>query len=114
MLPVLIVYFRSGQGGRKLNLSPEALEFASYEAVQNAPVGTEGDVVLDDDQFWKMGLFYYNPADPSSIIENRFGVGTGFNFARGWVKIITVISLVVFILLYVLLTVLFLNHGLLG
>jgi uncharacterized membrane protein len=109
-LPLLIVYFRSGQGGRKLTLSPEALEFAT-RAIQT-PLGTEeGSVVLDDDQFWKMGLFYYNPADPSSIIENRFGVGTGFNFARGWVKIITVIGLAVFILLYVLLTVLFIKHG---
>lgn len=112
MLPMLVVYYRSGQGGRKLNLSPETLKFAKYGAVQSALVSTEGDVVLDDDQFWKMGLFYYNPADPSSFIENRFGVGTGFNFARGWVKIITVIGLAVFILLYVLLTVTFLNHSL--
>ncbi|HHV35052.1 MAG TPA: DUF1648 domain-containing protein [Syntrophomonadaceae bacterium] len=112
MLPMLIVYFRSGQGGRKLTLLPEALESIELRVIQDAPVDTEGDMLLDDDRFWKMGLFYYNPADPSSFIENRFGVGTGFNFARGWVKIITIISLVVFILLYVLLTVMFLKHGL--
>ena len=110
MLPMLVVYFCSGDRGRKLKLSPETLEYT--KCLIQTPLDTEESDVeleLDDDYFWKMGLFYYNPTDPSSIIENRFGVGISFNFARGWVKIITVIGLVVFILLYGLLTVKFLK-----
>lgn len=110
MLPMLVIYFRSGDRGRNLKLSPETLEYT--KCLIQTPLDTEeGDVELelDDDHYWKMGLFYYNPSDPSSIIENRFGVGISFNFARGWVKIITVIGLVVFILLYGMLTVTFLK-----
>lgn len=108
VLPMLVVHFRSGDRGRKLKLSPETLEYT--KCLIQTPLDTEeGDVELDDDHYWKMGLFYYNPTDPSSIIGNRFGVGISFNFARGWVKIITVIGLVVFILLYGLLTVTFLK-----
>jgi hypothetical protein len=36
-------------------------------------------------------------------------VGSSFNFARGWVKIITVIGLFGFIILYILLSVTFLS-----
>ncbi len=110
ILPILVVYFRSGDRGRKLKLSPETLEYT--KRLIQTPLDTEeGDMELelDDDHYWKMGLFYYNPPDPSSIIENRFGVGISFNFARGWVKIITVIGLFGFIILYVLLSVTFLR-----
>ncbi len=42
-----------------------------------------GEVInADDDQYWKGGLFYFNPEDPSIFVEKRFGVGWTMNFAR--------------------------------
>ena len=37
---------------------------------------------IDEDIYWKLGIFYYNPNDPSVFIEKRFGIGTTFNYAR--------------------------------
>ncbi len=37
---------------------------------------------VDDDQYWKWGLFYYNPDDPAIWIEKRFGIGWTLNFAN--------------------------------
>lgn len=34
------------------------------------------------DEFWKWGQIYYNPADPSIMVEKRIGIGYTFNFAR--------------------------------
>lgn len=34
------------------------------------------------DSAWKLGLFYFNPADPALFVEKRFGVGYTVNFAR--------------------------------
>ena len=34
------------------------------------------------DQCWKLGLFYYNPADPAVMVEKRFGVGYTLNFGN--------------------------------
>lgn len=47
--------------------------------------GIFGDGMLDE--HWKMGIFYYNPDDPSLMVEKRFGIGYTFNFARvqAWV-----------------------------
>lgn len=52
----------------------------------------------DDDQYWKLGVFYYNPDDPALFVEKRFGVGWTSNFARpmSWVMLI---GLIVFIVL---------------
>ena len=36
----------------------------------------------DDDRYWKGGLFYYNPQDPSIFVEQRFGVGWTVNFGN--------------------------------
>jgi len=36
----------------------------------------------DDDIYWKLGLFYYNPDDPSIFIEKRFGIGWTNNWSR--------------------------------
>ncbi|WP_335872298.1 DUF1648 domain-containing protein [Bacillus sp. 2205SS5-2] len=37
---------------------------------------------VDEDQYWKGGLIYYNRNDPSIFVEKRFGVGWTLNFAR--------------------------------
>ncbi|MBS4192086.1 DUF1648 domain-containing protein [Bacillus sp. FJAT-49705] len=37
---------------------------------------------LDEDQYWKGGLFYFNKNDPSIFVEKRFGVGWTLNFAN--------------------------------
>ncbi|RFF31728.1 DUF5808 domain-containing protein [Wenzhouxiangella sediminis] len=34
------------------------------------------------DSAWKLGLIYFNPADPAMWVEKRFGVGFTLNFAR--------------------------------
>ena len=36
------------------------------------------------DSCWKLGMIYYNPADPSMFIPKRFGVGYTFNFGNRW------------------------------
>jgi uncharacterized membrane protein len=35
---------------------------------------------------WKLGMFYYNPADPSLVVEKRCGLGYTLNFGnrRSW------------------------------
>ena len=39
-------------------------------------------IPVDDDQYWKWGMFYYNPNDPAIWIEKRFGIGWTLNFAN--------------------------------
>ena len=34
------------------------------------------------DECWKLGLFYFNPADPAIFVEKRFGIGYTCNFAN--------------------------------
>lgn len=36
----------------------------------------------DDDEHWKLGIFYYNPDDASLFLPERFGVGWTVNLAR--------------------------------
>jgi len=79
MLPVLYVPIRAGQSGCKLKptLSQEdALGEHLSSQVKLAHPGR------GDDQYWKLGMFYYNPEDPAVLVENRFGGNGGFNYAR--------------------------------
>ncbi|MCL2826106.1 MAG: DUF1648 domain-containing protein [Eggerthellaceae bacterium] len=62
-LAIAVVY---GQGGSRV--------FARMQAADRMPA--------DDDRFWKLGVFYYNPQDPSLFLLERFGVGWTVNFAR--------------------------------
>lgn len=39
-------------------------------------------VSRDDDRYWKLGILYFNPEDPSLFIEKRFGIGWTFNWGR--------------------------------
>ncbi len=33
---------------------------------------------------WKLGIFYFNPADPALFVLQRFGIGYTFNFGNRW------------------------------
>ena len=43
----------------------------------------------DDDEHWKLGIFYVNRDDPSVFLPERFGIGWTINFARpaAWILI---------------------------
>ena len=45
---------------------------------------------VDDDLYWKAGIFYYNPEDPSLWIEKRMGIGWTINFGnkKSWIFIL--------------------------
>jgi uncharacterized membrane protein len=36
------------------------------------------------DACWKLGIFYFNPADPSVFVVKRFGIGYTLNFGNRW------------------------------
>jgi uncharacterized membrane protein len=36
------------------------------------------------DACWKLGSFYFNPADPSVFVAKRFGIGYTLNFGNRW------------------------------
>jgi uncharacterized membrane protein len=41
-----------------------------------------GDVTPD--HAWKLGIIYFNPADPAFLVEKRFGLGWTLNFGHRW------------------------------
>lgn len=41
----------------------------------------KGDV-LDDDRYWKGGIFYYNPNDPRMFVPKRSGLGYTVNLGN--------------------------------
>lgn len=53
--------------------------------------------ILDDDAKWVLGMFYYNPSDPSTFVEKRTGIGYTINFARPG-GLILMIAIVIFLI----------------
>lgn len=51
----------------------------------------------NDDKYWKLGMFYYNPEDTSLFVEKRFGIGWTNNFAKPMSYVI-IIGFVLFII----------------
>ncbi|RIW28702.1 DUF1648 domain-containing protein [Bacillus salacetis] len=79
----IILSITTGQGGSR---------------VQTATTGENGTVIdRDDDRYWKLGVIYFNPNDPSLFLEKRFGVGWTVNLARplAWVFFLVIIGLAV-------------------
>jgi uncharacterized membrane protein len=72
--------FRVGQGGSRLRAPKDRKD--------------ETAVNYDDDRFWKLGLFYFNPDDPAVFVEKRFGLGWTTNFARPlvWLLILGLVA----------------------
>lgn len=56
---------------------------------------TSDQLLVDNDQYWKFGVFYYNPDDASLVLPERFGVGWTLNFARPAVWAIVVAGFLV-------------------
>lgn len=76
----------------KYGQSGEKLVYA--ELTENHPEITE----VDEDRFWKLGIFYVNPEDPAVFVEKRFGIGTTINLAR-WQAWAALGGLILFIVL---------------
>lgn len=50
------------------------------QQAEGQPTGGITDV--DEDEYWKGGIFYFNKNDPSIFVEKRFGIGWTINFAN--------------------------------
>jgi uncharacterized membrane protein len=69
VLVIVVALARFGQGGTRAA--------ARNEGTSSVPVGDR-----TTDSHWKLGVFYFNRDDPSTLIEKRFGLGYTFNFAN--------------------------------
>lgn len=81
MAIVVVLAVKYGQSGSKVD-SPE----------QNKEI-----IDKDDDEFWRLGVFYVNKKDPTLFVSKRFGVGLTLNFGNpiAWVIIAIIILIVV-------------------
>jgi len=66
---ILVVIIRIGQSGSRIRLA-------------GTTAGRGTTVNRDDDRLYRLGLFYFNPDDPSVFVPKRFGVGWTLNVAR--------------------------------
>jgi uncharacterized membrane protein len=79
--------FVMGQGGSRIRIGESGSESG------------RGKVNRDDDRYWKLGQFYFNPDDPALFLEKRFGIGWTLNFARplAWVILLGPLVLILFV-----------------
>ena len=63
-------------------------EFAVRRAQERLPRESGARDYVDEDQYWVWGLFYYNPNDRRTMINDRTGMGMGLNMARPAGKIV--------------------------
>ncbi|WP_028977299.1 DUF5808 domain-containing protein [Sporolactobacillus terrae] len=63
---------------------------------------TASGSILDDDDKWIGGIFYFNRSDPSLFIEKRVGIGYTVNMARPvvWIALALIVTSVVLFSLY--------------
>ena len=63
---------------------------AGSRVLSGAPGDADDEMACDDDDHWKLGIFYVNRDDPSWLVPERFGVGWTVNFGRpaAWVFLI--------------------------
>lgn len=83
LVGTIVLSVTTGQGGSR---------------VKAVGKGEKGKVInRDDDRYWKLGIFYFNPNDPSIFLEKRFGIGWTNNWAHplSWVFILVVLLLAI-------------------
>lgn len=73
VMGAVIITILTGQGGSRVKIG----------------YGKDGEVInRDEDKYWKLGIFYFNPEDPALFVEKRFGSGWTANFAKPIVWVI--------------------------
>ncbi|MCL2392481.1 MAG: DUF1648 domain-containing protein [Oscillospiraceae bacterium] len=97
---IIVVQIKTGQGGCKVKIALDDSDESAEMTIAKPKIAGRGD-----DKFWKLGMFYYNPNDPGILIEDRFGTGVGFNYARLPVKIFSAILIIGLLAMYVWLTI---------
>ncbi len=60
-----------------------------------------GVMDVDEDRYWKGGLFYFNKDDSSIFVEKRFGIGWTINFARPTSYLLVFVPLIIILLIAV-------------
>lgn len=59
---------------------------------------------------WKLRIFYYNPDNPSEVVDKKNGIGTTINFGSKYGRrIFALIIMPAFIVLLIVLIITFLN-----
>ncbi|HET7628252.1 MAG TPA: DUF5808 domain-containing protein [Bacillales bacterium] len=83
-----VLSFTTGQGGSRVHSTPEE---------------KSGKMQRDEDRYWKLGQFYFNPNDPAIFVEKRFGIGWTVNFAHpaGWGFLAAIIVVIVLLQIFV-------------
>lgn len=102
-IELIFISIKCGQGGCKLKPSISEIYVTASGYVSQPSKNTSAQ---NDDKYWKIGMFYCNPDDPAVIVEDRFGTNMGFNYSQLAVKICVGIFIVLFVAMYVWLTVL--------
>ncbi len=83
---LILLWLRQGERRMHKESSPAA-DLA-------APIGDR-----IEDRYWRLGVFYSNPNDPSVLVEKRFGIGYTLNFAHPIAWVIAIMPLLAFIVL---------------
>lgn len=67
--------------------------------VEGGSPAAENKIAVDEDRYWKGGLYYMNKNDPSILVEKRFGVGWTLNFAHpiSWIVLLLPLILILVI-----------------
>ena len=103
VVPLVVISVMSGQGGCKI--TPKTI--IEKSTVQpNGPSTRDKPLGRGDDRYWALGMFYHNPDDPAYLVEDRFGSNLGFNYSRLPVKIGVALSVLLFVVGYIWITVL--------
>lgn len=67
------------------------------DILRGVTFGDEAKESPDNDDFYKFGMFYYNPDDPAVLVEKRFGAGVDFNYAHWQGKVFMAVIIAILI-----------------
>lgn len=89
VIAVIILSITTGQSGSRVK-------------IVKSTNGGHKEFNRNDDKYWKLGSFYYNPDDPAIFVEKRFGVGFTNNWARplSWIIIIGFLVIITLVAIF--------------
>jgi hypothetical protein len=70
-------------------------EFATRIAQQKLTAGNTGDLYLDEDEYWLLGMFYHNPNDNHFFVNDRVGMNMSVNLAKPAGKVVLILTVLV-------------------